>query len=70
MLISMQKFSYLLTFSPERKPAEIQSSTKARRRFDNIAHAQNARAGNFTSARRRRAISSSMLKFPNVGKDT
>ena len=32
-------------FSPERKTAQIQSSTKAGRRFDNFAHAQIAQAG-------------------------
>ena len=66
MIISMKKFSCLLTFSPERKLAQIQSSTKAGRRFDNLTHAQKVRAENFTSGRRRRRISSSMLKVPNV----
>ena len=47
MIISMKKFSCLLTFSPERKLAQIQSSTKAGRRFDNLAHAQKVRAGKF-----------------------
>ena len=45
MIISMKKFSCLLTFSPERKLAQIQSSTKAGGRFDNLMHAQKVRAG-------------------------
>ena len=47
MIISMKKFSCLLTFSPERKFAQIQSSTKAGRRFDNLTHAQKVRTGKF-----------------------
>ena len=60
MIISIYKFSCLLTFSPERKSCQIQLSTK----FDDVSttsHMRRTVAGeNFTSARRRRAISLSM----------
>ena len=58
MIISMKKFSCLLTFSPERKLAQIQSSTKAGRMPRRFARE------NLTFGRRRRPISSSMLKVP------
>ena len=54
-----------LRFSDDGKPPRISSSTKAGRRFDNLTHAQKVRAGKFTSDRRRRPISSSMLKVPS-----
>ena len=47
MIISVKKFSCLLTFSPERKFAQIQSSMRAERRFDNLTHAQKVHAGKF-----------------------
>ena len=59
MIISMKKFSCLLTFSLERKLTQIQSSTKAGRRFDNLTHAQKVHAGKFHFR-----SASSMLKVP------
>ena len=54
-----------LRFSDDGKPPRISSSTYAGRRFDNLTHAQRARAGKFHFGRRRRPISSSMLKVSN-----
>ena len=53
------KFSYLLTFSPERKSAEIQVYV-----FTTSHMRRTLARENFTSARRRRVISLSMLKVP------
>ena len=61
---------YLL-FSNDGKPPWISSSTKAGRHFDNFTHAQaRAAKSHFNSGRRRRPISSSMLKVPNYYRST
>ena len=60
-----------LRFSDDGKPPWISSSTKAGRSFDYFTHAQvRAAKFHFNSGRRRRPISSSMLKIPNYYRST
>ena len=60
-----------LRFSDDGKPPWISSSTKAGRRFDNFTHGLvRASKIHFSSCRRRRPISSSMLKVPNYYRST
>ena len=60
-----------LRFNDDGKPPWISSSTKAGWLFDNFTHAQvRAPKFHFNSGRRRRPISSSMLKVPNYYRST